>query len=446
MKLLFLIHRLPCPPDRGSKLRAAMMLQWLAARHDVWCAGYLDVESVNDSREQVQASLAYWRSICREVVAVPLSAGAARVRAAGRLMAGGTATSGYFETKALRNEIGRLAAENHFDAVHAFSSSMSDIALSVPAKRHVLTMDDLDSLKWLESASAAKWPMRWVYETEGRRLQQCEVDWIRRFDATVLVSEREARQVCDPQLRRRVHVVQAGNPLLIEDAIAAGEESFRRSAQHEIVGFLGAMDYQPNIDAVHWFADEIWPQILDHRPEARWMIVGRSPVRSIRDLHDRNRICVTGTVPSVQPYLKEMRVNVAPLRLARGVQIKVLTAMAAGLPCVVTPCVAEGVGACDGQEILVADSAERIARSVIELLSNQSRAETIGQAARSFILRRQEVDAGLQTLESLLIGGSDCDMTPGAGRCQTQGRSTRSQREGQGAFDVSGPVAEIAAI
>lgn len=411
MKLLVLIHRLPCPPDRGSKIRAAAELRYLASRHEVWCAGFLDADG-REARRRARASLAEWRKLCRAMEAVPLRRPVAAARALHRLLTGSTATEGYFASTALERRVLQWGRIIEFDAVLAFSSSMAPLALRVPAGRHVLDLVDLDSRKWTDSARQAAWPVSWVYRTEGRRLARREQHWMRAFDASILVNEREAALLSgdqdDPdEPAPRVHVIETG---ICPEADAPGDGNNRAHLfeqglpEEPHIGFIGAMDYPPNIEGVRWFARAILPLIRTHRPDAAFWIVGRSPTRAVRELDDGCGIHVTGTVPSVRPYLARLRVCVAPLRLARGVQTKVLVAMAAGVPCVVTPCVAEGIGARAGREILVADSPERFARAARMLLTDRGRAEALGEAGRRFVLRRYDPDAGLARLELLLKG------------------------------------------
>ncbi|HOB72992.1 MAG TPA: TIGR03087 family PEP-CTERM/XrtA system glycosyltransferase [Phycisphaerae bacterium] len=412
MKLLVLIHRLPCPPDRGSKIRAAAELRFLARRHEVWCAGFLDAEG-RAARRQARESLAEWRKLCRAVVAVPLRRPVAAVRAMHRLLTGSTATEGYFASRALEHQVLQWGRNIDFDAVLAFSSSMAPLALRVPAGRHVLDLVDLDSRKWIDSACRASWPMSWVYRTEGERLARRERKWMQAFDANIFVNEREAAllsedDTADPDgLGPRVHVIETGVcpeadiPARDGEHLGLCDEGLPEEAN---IGFIGAMDYPPNVEGAVWFARSILPLIRIHRPDAAFWIIGRSSTRAVRELHDGMGIHVTGAVPSVGPYLGRLRVSVAPLRLARGVQTKVLVAMAAGIPCVVTPCVAEGIGARVGREILVASSPERFARAVRMLLSDRDRAEAMGEAGRQFVHRRYNPDAGLARLELLLKG------------------------------------------
>ncbi len=402
MKLLFLAHRLPCPPDRGVKLRVHTLLRYLARRHEVWCAGFVDALPYGPQGAAVRRSLRELNRACRVVEALPLR----RTRAAGRaltsLVRGRTATEGYFASHRLQERVMEWAREVRFDAVLAFSSSMAPLALRVPADRHVLDMDDLDSHKWAESAEASRWPWRWFYATEARRLADREREWIHAFDATVLISQREAALLTDDALRRRTHILEGvTHPEFEFQPHLAGEREWTLP-EDPIVGFLGAMDYGPNIDAACWFYQKIWPLIQGRRSDAQWWIVGRSPSRTIRRLDDGRAVRVTGTVPAVGPYLHRMRVNIAPLRLARGVQIKVLTAMARGVPCVVTPCVAEGIGGRNGENYLVAASESEFARAVLSLLNDRSWAEAVGRSGAELVARRFQPGPGLRLVERLL--------------------------------------------
>lgn len=411
MKLLVLIHRLPCPPDRGAKLRAAIELRYLANRHEVWCAGFLDAEG-REGHRRARQSLTDWRRQCRAVAAFPLHRPVAATRALHQLLVGATATEGYFRSARLERQVLAWARDIGFDAVLAFSSSMAPLALRVPAKRRVLDLVDLDSHKWTESAAIARWPMRWVYRTEGVRLARRERDWIGAFDASVLVNDREAALLAEATAEPgaaglKLHVIETG--AWPDSTVLAGQFPSRSTPEHVLsdepnVGFIGAMDYAPNVEGVRWFARSVFPLVRARQPEATFWVIGRSPTRAVRELHDGCHVHVTGTVPSIDPYLSRLRVSVAPLHLARGVQTKVLVALAAGIPCVVTPQVAEGIGARGGYEILVASSPDQFARAVRALLSDRDLAVKLGNAGRQFVGRRYDPQAGMAKLEWLLRG------------------------------------------
>jgi sugar transferase (PEP-CTERM/EpsH1 system associated) len=387
-------------------MRAAAQLEYLARRHEVWCAGLVDARKWHTQDASWRRSLERLRSLCREVAAVPHRRTLAESRALSSLLTGGTATEGYFASPGLRRKVLDWAGRVRFDAVLAFSSSMAPLALQVPAERHVLNLDDLDSRKWDDLADRARWPMNWIYRTEAERLARRESAWLGTFDASTVISECEAALIDDPELRSLVHVI---GPSLPDDEHHMNDccPETCLLPDEPIVGFVGAMDYEPNVDAARWFHQCIWPDVLASRPDARWWIVGREPVRAIRRMADSDRVRVTGTVDEVEPYLARMRVMVAPLRVARGVQYKVLVAMRAGRPCIVTSCVAEGLGATPGRELVVADSAREFAAAVIGLLNDRDRAQSIANAGRAFASDPSRSESDLRRLEQLLTGDSE---------------------------------------
>lgn len=385
----------------------------------MWCAGFMDTSKDAQSRADAQRSLTSLRHLCRGVLAVPFGSGWASYKALASLIAGHSATERYFASPALARGVRNWTAKTHFDAVFAFSSGIAPLALSVPADRHVLCMDDLDSHKWLDLAGPAHWPTRLIYGTEARRLAVRELEWIDRFDATLMISKREADLVSDPRLRAKVQVFP---PILpsVPGPTPLGSKSRKQNAAtaKPVVGFVGAMDYEPNIDAACWLAREIWPRVRRCCPEAQLWIVGRSPTQPVRDLADDASIIVTGTVSDVDDYFRQMRVHVAPLRIARGVQMKVLAGMATGCPCVVTSAVAEGIGAEAGRDFLVADSSAMFAQCIINLLEHESRAQAVGRAGYAFLkrLRPEQAIAGLEVLlageQILERDDADVDIAP----------------------------------
>jgi len=435
MKLLLLIHRLPCPPDRGAKLRSAIELRYLAARHDVWCAGFVDSLSTRGLRRETWKSLVELNMSCCGLAAVPLRRSIAGARALGHLLTGRTATEGYFASLELERQVLRWSREVPFDAVLAFSSSMAPLAKKVPARRHVLDLVDLDSRKWAQAGEQVRGPMRWVYRTEATRLAQREEEWMSTFDASVLVNQREADLLNETSLRDHVHVIETGASLDLASQVQQRDgQQLRplRLPDEPIVGFVGAMDYGPNADAAVYFGESIWPLVQQHRPDSQWWIVGRSPTRAVCALDDGQHVRVTGTVPEVEPYLAHMRVTVAPLRLARGVQTKVLMAMEAGRPCVVTSCVAEGIGAEPNREIVVADTPKAFADAVAYLLNDRDHAEAIGRAGRTFVAEHFSPMKGLKRLESLL--------------CGTESKADGGEEPESQAFETASPVLQQAEL
>lgn len=356
MRILFLTHRLPYAPNRGDRIRAFHLIRTLAPVADVHL-----ISLVHDAEE--------W-SHRHDLATMTASTDVVRVRRLRRLGDAALALPGrrplthvLLHAPEIDAVIRRRLIETPPDVVLAYCSGMARYACE-PALQHlpfVLDLVDVDSEKWRQLAERASVPLRWVYRREARLLRRFEGEAVRRAAATTVVSERERQYLAsteDPS----VHVVRNGIDI----------ESFKphdEPAAAPRVVFCGVFNYSPNERAALWFAREVWPAVVRARPDARLTLVGMHPTSAVRRLERDRTIEVTGSVPDVRPYLWRSSVAVAPLDVARGVQNKVLEAIAAGLPVVVTPPVAEGLPANSLEACLVADAADAFSAAVIRLLS-----------------------------------------------------------------------------
>ncbi|MFQ5412935.1 MAG: TIGR03087 family PEP-CTERM/XrtA system glycosyltransferase [Phycisphaerae bacterium] len=397
MNILYLAHRIPYPPDKGDKLRAFRHIEHLARRHRVWCACFVDAPA---DRVHVAPLAAY----CQDVAAIQLGRVRAGIRGALGLTGGGTITEAFYRRRPMRTIVQRWVASIPFESVVAFSSSMAQYALRIPAARRVLDMCDRDSLKWRDYAARTTKPIRRLYRIEADRLADREHALLDAFDATILVTDAEAEGLRFARCADRLHVV--GNGVALPDI----DRPPVRSATGPVVGFVGAMDYRPNVDAVCWFVAKCWPAVRSAYPTARFRIVGRSPTRVVRRLAGRppspgaGGIEVTGHVDDVTTEVLGLDVSVAPLRIARGVQNKVLEAMAAARPVVLTRGAATGIGAQAGRDYIIADTAAETASGVIGLLAAPERAREVGASARRFVADRHRWDRELERFEAVVTG------------------------------------------
>jgi sugar transferase (PEP-CTERM/EpsH1 system associated) len=264
---------------------------------------------------------------------------------------------------------------------------MAQYVMTLPEgeQRLVLDMVDMDSQKWLQYATRKPWPASAVFQREARLLHRFERRAAAHFDRTLFVSHAEAELFnrLTPGLENRVDYVHNGVDL---DYFAPADHPSPFEPGTVPVVFTGMMDYWPNIDAATWFADVLWPDVLSRVPNARFAVVGANPPLEIRDLTKRPGIVVTGRVPDIRPYLANAALVVAPLRIAQGVQNKVLEAMSMARPVVATPQAAEGIDAEHGSELIVAAAGPQFATTVVEALTSAPRPE-LGSAARRFVER-----------------------------------------------------------
>lgn len=405
MNILYLAHRIPYPPNKGDKLRAFRQIEHLARRHRVWCACFVD-----DPRDfrHVQKL----REYCKDVAAIELRPLSAKARGLWSLARGGTIAEGFYASREMSAALANWGSQTHFDAVVAFSSSMAPYALNVSAPRRILDLCDLDSLKWsdyaahLRSKPGSRFRDRTlaaIFQTESARLASAERRWIDGFDAALLATEIEAAPLRGLVKDRKLHVV--GNGVELPSlALTNPIEDIPDPAM--TVGFVGVMDYLPNVDAVSWFACESWPLIRRQFPNATFRIVGRSPVRAVRNLARIAGVHVVGEVESVSDELSRFDVSVVPLRIARGVQNKVLEAMAAAKAVVLTPMAAKGIAAVASRDYVVAESAREFALAIGSLLADAPARRRIGQSAREFVAHHRRWEPEMEKFEALVTRGS----------------------------------------
>jgi polysaccharide biosynthesis protein PslH len=390
--ILFLANRVPFPPDKGDKIRTFHQLDHLAMSHDVYCACFVE------SRGEM-ARAGQLRRWCADLAPVRWNMKWAAMRAAGEWLLGRSMTCGAYRHGRMRASLACWARKVDFDVVVAFSSMMAPYALSVPAARRVLDLCDVDSEKWTDYGRVARFPWSMLYRSEGRRLRAFEKSCLDAFDATVLITDRE-RNILDPHHDRdTLHVIPNGAVLPVGFPNPASQCG-------PVIGFLGAMDYRPNVEGICWFVDRVWPRILRCVRDARLVIVGRNPVRRVRQLACHPGIEVTGEVDNVGRYLSRCRIVVAPLHIARGLQNKVLEAMAVKRPVVATSAVAEGLQVLPGHNILVADEPKQYAEKIVALCDFDGLCDKIGEAGYRCVATYYAWAETLRRYEEVVLGGS----------------------------------------
>jgi len=402
MNILYLAHRLPYPPNKGDKLRSYHQIAHLARSHNVWCACFVDDPA--DLRH-----IAGLRAMCRDVAALRLFRSIATPRGLWSLAAGRTFTEGFYQHLRMVRVLHEWNRNIGFDAVLVFSSGMAPYAGYVDAPRKVLDFCDLDSQKWSAYSRRSGGVRSRLFSLEGRRLAHRELEWLDRFDAAVVITDAEAADLADSPLRHKLHIVGNGvelptirSPKAYSAEAAASAAKAGSEIRNPMVGFVGAMDYPPNVDAVCWFVQSIWPSIVSRVPDVVFQIVGRRPTRAVRRLARTRGVRVVGEVENVPEFVQRFQVSVAPIRIARGLQNKVLEAMAAAKPVVLTTSAATGIRAQDGIHCIVADDPARFADQVVTLLADAEQCERIGQAARRYVVEHHSWDREMAKLESLL--------------------------------------------
>ncbi len=379
-EILFLAHRIPYPPDKGDKIRSYHLLRSLAERHDVHLGTFVD-----DPADWCHVETL--RAMCAESCIRPLSLRRARLRSAGALVMGEPLTVAYYRDRRLTQWVIDLAARRPLAGAFVFSSSMGqylDGSRLNPGAVRVLDFCDVDSDKWRQYSVARAFPLKFIFAREARLLAQTEREYTRRFDASLVVSEAEAQLLrgASASDECRIHIVPNGVDAGYFDPSASYLTPFSQGVSPIV--FTGAMDYHANVDAVQWFASDVLPAIRYQRPDVVFAIVGSNPAPAVLALAREPGVLVTGRVPDVRPYLAHAQVVVAPLRLARGVQNKVLEAMAMARPVVATPNALQGIPQAEIGGVRVTSDPATMARFVVELATQHESA----CRARQFVQER----------------------------------------------------------
>jgi sugar transferase (PEP-CTERM/EpsH1 system associated) len=390
LRVLYLAHRIPYPPDKGDKIRSWRTLEHLARRFDVDLAAFVDDPADFQHQEHLDR-------ICATAALVPLDRRAATIRSALGLLTGEPLTFPFYRDARMTRAVA-VARARGLAAEIAFSSSMAPY-LENGAAPFLVDLCDADSAKWAEYAKRKGWPMSAVYAREGRLLERAETAIINRADAAFAITEEEADLLGSRDgVAKPVHWFANG---VDTDYFAPGVAP--ETARVDAV-FVGAMDYWANVDAVAWFAAEIWPGIRQAVPEATFFIVGSKPDPAVRALDGRDGIRVTGRVADVRPLVAAAKIAVAPMRIARGIQNKVLEAMAMAKAVIATPAALEGVDATIGTEAVACASAAAFAQECVRLIEDAAAAARIGRAARARILSDYQWPAQLKRLDEVLDG------------------------------------------
>lgn len=372
--IIFLAHRIPFPPDRGDKIRSWNLLKHLATLGLVHLACFADDET----------DAAHLPAL-RTALGGRLGEAHVEVRTRGKVAAGARAlvegrpvSLVLFDSARLRDFVAHKLADDSVGAIVAFSGQMGQFVPDGVRQRFIMDFGDIDSAKFAQYGEEGSGPMAWVNRREGEKLFAFERATAGRADLSLFVSEAEASLFRGMTGLANIRALSNGIDV---DHFDPDAEFPRLDAAARGKGplllFTGQMDYAPNIHAVTWFAREVLPLL----PAARFVIAGRNPPPAVRALASE-RVIVTGAVDDMRSWLAAADIVVAPLKLARGIQNKVLEAMAMAKPVVASPAAFEGIEALPGRDLLVADDAAGVAAAIGGLLAAPDRATAMGAAAR----------------------------------------------------------------
>lgn len=376
-RLLMLTHRTPFPPDRGDRIRSYHILKHLAAHYDISLASLSD----QPITEQQQTTL---RALTTQLAIQRLSPTATKLRAIRALLTGQPLTPACFQQGKLANTICKWHDEKPFDFIFTYSAAMLPYSRLLTKDncniRHIVDLIDVDSQKWRQYACHTHFPLRLIYQLEAKRLRPVEAGMHDRFDVLTVVSSAEAdvyrRHVSKPT---DFKLAAIPNGVDIEYFTAAPDPD-----NHNTV-FTGILNYRPNVDSLIWFADNVLPYLADFIPDVTLTIVGQHPTPAIQSLANRPNIKLAGPVSDVRPYLANASVVIAPLLIARGLQNKVLEAMASQRVVICSPPAAEGIDAHHDKHFLIAGQPEQWVDQLVRVLNFPSWRRNLAANARKHI-------------------------------------------------------------
>jgi sugar transferase (PEP-CTERM/EpsH1 system associated) len=321
------------------------------------------------------------------------------------LLKGEALSQSYYRSRKLKAWVARKLKEDGIERILVFSSPMAQYARGIDggSVRGVIDFVDVDSEKWKQFAEDHSWPMKWIYRREAETLLRFESSVAAEFAASVFVSKNEADLFCRraPQVAPRVTYMTNG----VDTDYFSPHRAYGNpyGPGERALVFTGAMDYWANVDAVSWFAEEVFPSVREREPGASFCIAGARPDPSVRRLARLPGVSVTGSVPDIRPYLAHARAVVVPLRLARGLQNKVLEAMAMARPIIATPAAVAGLTLPESLSSLVTDERQSLAERCAELLRNENgQAVRLGRIAREHVLSHHGWDRHLPKIVELL--------------------------------------------
>jgi len=388
MRILFLNHKIPYPPDKGDRIPGYHRMKHLAQRHQVSlvfpCYRKEELELVkNVERFCVSTDTAY------------IGLARAKIRCGAAFLAHRPITKAFAFSSQLKRSVDERLRQSKYDLIYVYSSGMAQYVEGVRGIPRVIDLADADSHKWLQYSRRVRFPMSWVYRREGEWLKAYERFLCETFNHAIAISQDEKRLFGTYIPQAEISVVSNG----VDTEYFAPASG--TPAPQNIV-FVGVMSYFANVDCVLYFAQQILPAIKKRVPAAKFYVVGSEPPHSVRALGSDPDIVVTGRVDDVRPYIHDAAVCVAPMRIAQGIQNKILEAMACGRPVVTTSKGNEGINAPDGRAIMVDDSPEGFAGKVVRLLQDPGLGGEIGAAGRKFVVEHFCWHDNMARLEDIL--------------------------------------------
>ncbi|TKB03481.1 TIGR03087 family PEP-CTERM/XrtA system glycosyltransferase [Alteromonas portus] len=397
--LLFLCHRMPFPPNKGDKITTFNLMNYLSKRFDLYLGSFIDDEFDKKYIDEVKA-------YCREVKFIDITRKRYLTSGLKSLMLAESVSTAHYRNEELQSWVHEVIDEHRIEYLFVYSSGMAQF-IDFPVyknKKRVLDMADIDSDKWRQYCENKPFYSKIIYAREYKLLKKLEQKILSEFDAITLITDEERdlfKSLSPKAFSNKIITLSNGVDTDYFDPSAQFDHTDSPLAESLSICFTGAMDYWANEDAVVWFCEKVWPLIIEEHPALIFYIVGGKPTERVKKLASIKGVFVTGRVVDVRPYIDKALVAVATLRIARGVQNKVLEAMSMAKPVVMTSMAQEGIALPTEQKRLVIDDEAIMAQTILNLVSDNARSTAIGEENRKWIVDRYSWEGALKPLDKL---------------------------------------------
>lgn len=398
-RILYLCHRIPYPPNKGDKIRSFNEIKHLSKSY------IIDLIALADNPGDLKYEQKL-KKYCRQVKVFSLDTRTAKIKGLISLLLGKSISQGYFYTKNFQTIYNLWISKRIYHAVICFSSSMAEYVFRSKknwvqgADNFIMDFCDLDSDKWKQYARKTSFLFRLLYKIEAKRLLNFETKINKSFDQSVFISTKEAALFRD-------NYPEAGNITIIPNGVDhcyfdPEKTELSQNFPSPMIAFYGAMDYYANIDGVIWFTQEILPRIKKDVANIKFYIVGSNPDPTVKALEKDPAIHVTGFVDDIREYYKAADICVIPLRIARGIQNKVLEALSMEKPIVTTSAALQGIHPEVHNVLKIEDNPAAFADQIVNLLKHKAKGEKQGRSARQFIFGYYDWTKNLRGMSALM--------------------------------------------
>jgi sugar transferase (PEP-CTERM/EpsH1 system associated) len=376
-RILFISHRIPYPPDKGDKIRSFNEIKYLSQNNVVDIVTFID--NLRDYKY-----VKYLKQYCDELHIYPIRRVFFLMKAAISFLFGKTLSEGYYFSRKIEKKVRELLSSNNYKFAFCYSSQIAQYMIDKNIPK-IIDFCDVDSLKWTQYSQRRGFPFNFMFKIEGWRLSKKEKDIYNSFNFSLFSTNTELR-IFNPPSKNHFYVLPNG----------VDYEYFKPQMTKKVnrLVFFGTMDYFANVDAVLWFSDKVFPLILEKNPEIEFYIVGRNPDYRLVDLANRNKnIVVTGYVEDIRPYVTPSKLAVFPLRIARGVQNKILEAMAMEIPVVIPRDVYNTFENLDENDVLIYEDEKSMADIILKTLDEESLRLILGRNLRNYVINYHDWNA-----------------------------------------------------